>query len=220
MSPTGTLRPGAPEAPPPIRVRRWREGKVRPIAGKPSARPAGKPGDFFIVERRICDVAFHATGFRNDQLSWAPRMRFSRHWRNLSGPMWFQNQNKTQSQNQALGRDQTTSRWSAPDPGKRTRREDHALSHRPQMSSGRLFLDRVGRHQSPSPLRRHAQPTTRFPRGRPKAEVSILLGSGTFYFALTIYLREVSRQSEKFLFGQSRKFLLTACTLSGWNGSR
>ena len=45
----------------------------------------------------------------------------------------------------------------APSPGKRTRREDHALSHRPQMSSGRLFLDRVGRHQSPSPLHRHGQ---------------------------------------------------------------
>ena len=29
--------------------------------------------------------------------------------------------------------------------------------HRPQMSSGRLFLDRVGRHQSPSPLHRRDQ---------------------------------------------------------------
>jgi hypothetical protein len=44
-----------------------------------------------------------------------------------------------------------------PSPGKRTRREDHVPSHRPQMSSGRLFLDRVGRHQSPSPLHRHIQ---------------------------------------------------------------
>src|SRR2546430_1634392 len=60
-----------------------------------------------------------------------------------------------------------------------------ALSHRPQMSSDRLFLDRVGRHQSPSPLRRHAQPTTHFPRGTSKPEVSTLLGSGSFYFALT-----------------------------------
>src|ERR1700693_2683521 len=77
------------------------------------------------------------------------------------------------------------SRWSAPSPGKRTRREEHALSHRPQMSSGRLFLDRVGRHQSPSPLRRHAQTTTHFPSGTSKPELSTLLGSGTFYFALT-----------------------------------
>src|SRR6187549_3399417 len=75
--------------------------------------------------------------------------------------------------------------WSAPGPGQRTRREDHALSHRPQMSSGRLFLDRVGRHQSPSPLRRHAQTTMHFPRATSKPELSTLLGSGTFYFALT-----------------------------------
>ena len=34
---------------------------------------------------------------------------------------------KKQSQNQIPGWDQTASRWSAPSPGKRTRREDHAL---------------------------------------------------------------------------------------------
>jgi hypothetical protein len=32
-----------------------------------------------------------------------------------------------QIKNQILGRDRTVSRWSAPSPGKRTRREDHAL---------------------------------------------------------------------------------------------
>ena len=53
------------------------------------------------------------------------------------------------------------------------------------MSSGRLFLDRVGRHQSPSPLHRHAQTNTHFPRTLSKPERSTLLGSGTFYFALT-----------------------------------
>src|SRR5215475_8314095 len=92
---------------------------------------------------------------------------------------------QNQSQNQILGRNLTASRWSVPGPGKRTCREDHVLSHRPQMSSGRLFLDRVGRHQSPSPLRRHAQTTTHFPRGALKPELSTLLGTGTFYFALT-----------------------------------
>ena len=35
--------------------------------------------------------------------------------------------NQNQSQNQNLGRRPTASRWSAPSPGKRTRREDHAL---------------------------------------------------------------------------------------------
>jgi len=37
------------------------------------------------------------------------------------------NQNQSQSQNQIPGREPTASRWSAPSPGKRTRREDHAL---------------------------------------------------------------------------------------------
>jgi hypothetical protein len=56
----------------------------------------------------------------------------------------------------------------APHPGPRTRPEDHALLIVP-MSSDRLFLDRVGRHQSPSPLHRHGQTNTGFldaPRNR------------------------------------------------------
>jgi len=44
----------------------------------------------------------------------------------------------------------------APDPGSRTRREDHVLPIVP-MSSDRLFLDRVTRQPCPSPLHRHAQ---------------------------------------------------------------
>jgi hypothetical protein len=42
--------------------------------------------------------------------------------------MWFQTKTKPKpSQNQIPGREPTASRWSAPSPGKRTRREDHAL---------------------------------------------------------------------------------------------
>src|SRR6266487_3722644 len=37
------------------------------------------------------------------------------------GPMWSES-------NQTLGRDRAASRWSAPGPGKRTRREEHALT--------------------------------------------------------------------------------------------
>ena len=39
--------------------------------------------------------------------------------------MWFKT--KTEVKNQIPGREPTASRWSAPSPGKRTRREDHAL---------------------------------------------------------------------------------------------
>jgi len=54
-----------------------------------------------------------------------------------------------------------------------------------QMRSGRLFLDRVGRHQSPSPLHRHEQINTHSPHARAKGDISTLPARGHFYFALT-----------------------------------
>jgi hypothetical protein len=60
-------------------------------------------------------------------------------------------------QNQTLSQDRTASRQFGSSSGKRTRREDRAPSHRPQMSSGRRFLDRVARQHCPSPLHRHEQ---------------------------------------------------------------
>src|SRR5260370_38074569 len=89
------------------------------------------------------------------------------------------------NQNQTLRWDQPASRWSAPSPGKRTRREDHALSHRPQMSSDRLFLDRVARQHCPSPLHRHTQINMHSAEAQRKGDISTLLGRGHFYFALT-----------------------------------
>jgi hypothetical protein len=134
---------------------KWREGKVRPVPGNaPHARPVSRG---ILSLWGICDDPYPATRFPQQLVSGA-RSAFFEAWRNLSGPMGFQNQN--QSQNQALGRDQTASRWSAPSPGQRTRREDHAPSHRPQMSSGRLFLDRVARQHCPSPLHRRSQNNT------------------------------------------------------------
>ena len=164
-------------------LRRWREGKVRPIPGSsPHGQPVSRGFFSSLKESLRRSLPRHRIPHQS-RIILGAQYAFSKAWRNLSGPMGFNFKNR--SQNQILGRDHTASRWSAPVPGKRTRREEHALSHRPQMSSGRLFLDRVGRHQSPSPLRRHAQPTTHFPRGTPRPELSTLLGSGTFYFALT-----------------------------------
>ena len=148
---------------------KWREGKVRPIPGNsPHDRLVSR--GIFIVPRRVCDDPFPATPLPQLQRTiLGAQYAFSKAWRNLSGPMWFQNQNQT------LGRDRAASRWSAPSPGKRTRREDHAPSHRPQMSSGRLFLDRVARQHCPSPLHRHAQTNMHSSNGPGK--------SGHFYFA-------------------------------------
>ena len=129
----------------------WREGKIRPLQGNaPHDRLVSR--GIFCSLWSICDDPFGATRFPQLQLLPGPSVGVFQAWRNLSGPMGFQNQNQKPNQNQNPGRDHTASRWSAPSPGQRTCREDHALSHRPQMSSGRLFLDRVGRHQSPSPL--------------------------------------------------------------------
>jgi len=156
----------------------WREGKSSPNPGKCSAQPAGKPGgsdDLEHLRRSLPAIRFPQL------LRTLPgaRQAFFQAWRNLSGPMWFSNQN------QILGRDQTASRWSAPSPGKRTRREDHALSHRPQMSSGRLFLNRVARQQSPSPRHRQPEHNIQSAVDPTKDDISTLPGTRHFYFALT-----------------------------------
>jgi hypothetical protein len=161
----------------------WREGKVRPVPGNtPRNRPVSRG---ILMLWSICDDPFGATRFPLLPLLPGPSVGVFQAWRNLSGPMGFPNQNQKPTQNQLLGRDQTASRWSAPSPGQRTRREDHALSHRPQMSSGRLFLDRVGRHQSPSPLHRRSQNNTQSPDAQAKGDISTLPGRRHFYFALT-----------------------------------
>ncbi len=161
--------------------REWREGKVRPI-------PGNSPHDRLVSRgiipslRRICDDPFPTThSFSATATNHTRRpVCVFKAWRNLSGPMWFQNQNQTP------GRGRAASRWSAPSPGKRTRREDHAPSHRPQMSSGRLFLDRVARQQGPSPLHRHPQINTHSQGVQAKGDISTLPGRRHFYFALTL----------------------------------
>ena len=157
--------------------KQWREGESSPATGNLSARPAGKPGSLFAKERlrrsllRHCLVATAKYTERSVCVFKA--------WRNLSGPMWFQNQNQTP------GRDRTASRRPAPCPGKGTRREVHALSHRPQMSSDRLFLDRGARQHCPSPLHRHGQTNTASLQPSSKQDISTLQRIGHFYFALT-----------------------------------
>jgi hypothetical protein len=90
-----------------------------PITGKRSARPAGKPGDFLIAKeslQRSLPRHFLPSASNHTERS----VCVFKVWRNLSvrcGP--------EQKPNPGAG--PTASRWSAPGPGKRTRREDHAL---------------------------------------------------------------------------------------------
>ena len=151
-----------------------------PLTGKRSARPAGKPGYSFAKERLRRFLPRHSLSATANNYTEASMCVFKA-WRNLSGPMGLQHQ----GQNQTLGRGRAASRRSAPGPGKRTRREDHAPSHRPQMSSGRLFLDRVARQQSPSPLHRRSQITMHSRQPWAQGDISTLPGRGHFYFALT-----------------------------------
>jgi len=156
----------------------WREGKVRPGQGKtPHDRLVGR-GIFYSLWS-ICDDPFDATRF--PQLAPIPERSVCvfKAGRNLSGPMWFHNQNQTP------GRSRAASRRSAPSPGSRTRREDRAPSHRPQMSSGRLFLDRVARQQGPSPLPRQPEHNTPSTNSQAQGDISTLPRGRHFYFALT-----------------------------------
>ncbi len=54
------------------------------------------------------------------------------------------------------------------------------------MSSGRLFLDRVARQQSPSLLHRQPQDNTHSSGDQGLGDISTLPGRGHFYFALTV----------------------------------
>ena len=152
-----------------------------PIPGNaPHVRPVSRG---MISLWSICDDPFHTTRFPPLRRLLELSVGVFKAWRNLSGPMW--SPHKNQKQNQTPGRDRTASRGSAPSLGSRTRREERAPSHRPQMSSGRLFLDRVARQQSPSPLHRHTQLNMHPAQVRARGDISTLPGRGHFYFALT-----------------------------------
>jgi hypothetical protein len=157
----------------------WREVKRRPI-------PGNSPNDRILRgpdcnrPRRVCADSFPATPWpKFPRTQKIPGMRFLRQAESI----WsdgFPNQN-----HQNLGRG-AASRWSAPGPqSKDATRGTTRPAHRPQMSSDRLFLDRVARQHCPSPLHRHAQTTTHPLPDQAKQDISTLQGIGHFYFALT-----------------------------------
>jgi hypothetical protein len=90
-----------------------------PITGKRSARPAGKPGDFLIAKESL-----QPSLLRHFLLAAADHTERSvcvfKAWRNLSVRCG-------QNKNQILGRDRPPPDGRPRGPGKRTRREDHAL---------------------------------------------------------------------------------------------
>ena len=170
-------------------VGEWRGGKVRPVPGNaPHDRPVSRG---IISPKSICDDPFPATRFPQLRILPERSVGVFKACRNLSGPMGFKNKNQT------LARHPAASRRSAPSQGQRTRREDCALSHRPQMSSGRLFLDRVARQQSPSPLHRQAEHNMHSSAARVKGDISTLPARGHFYFALTHFSGPLDTRLQK-----------------------
>src|SRR5207248_650030 len=171
-----------------MRRRKWREGKVRPIPGNsPHDRLVSRVISSSLKESLRRSLPRHC--FPHLQTILGAQYAFLRHVGIYLVRCGFKIKNQT------LGWEPTASRWSAPGPGSRTCREDHAPSHRPQMSSDRLFLDRVARQHCPSPLHRHAQTITHPHPARRKPDISTLQGIGHFYFALTCRICGVSRQA-------------------------
>ena len=163
-----------------MRRRKWREGKVRPIPGNsPHERLVGRVISSSLMESLRRSLPRHCIPHLQRILG--AQYAFLRH----AGIYLVRCGFKIKTKNQTLGWGRAAPRWSAPSPGSRTCREDHAPSHRPQMSSGRLFLDRVARQHCPSPLHRHAQTTTPSQPAGQKQDISTLQGIGHFYFALT-----------------------------------
>ena len=153
----------------------WRESKVRPIPGNvPHDRPVSRG---IVSSKSICDDSLRTTRFpQRHRKRRSPRRAFFEAWRNLSVRCGSKTKPEPGS---------TASRRSAP-----TQVEERVgrttLFSSSAMSSGRLFLDRVGRHQSPSPLHRHTHINMHSSEPGVKGDISTLPAWGHFYFALTI----------------------------------
>ena len=159
-----------------------------PLTGKCSARPAGKPGYFLVVGEFATIPSPPLFQSMQRTILRRHRMRFFRQAESFWSDVVSNSKPKTNPKPKPGARPIPPPVGRPRAPVKETRREDHAPSHRPQMSSDRLFLDQVGRHQSPSPLHRHTQNNMHSAEPRVKGDISTLPGRGHFYFALTLKL--------------------------------
>jgi hypothetical protein len=134
-------------------------------------------GRIVIVPREFAPMpsTTSSPGFRESRI---PSVRFLGMTESIA-PMWFPHKNHPTGG----GVPPSVGRPRAPVKGRDERSAPYPSS---AMSSGRLFLDRVARQQSPSPL--HRQPELNMhPAGpRRKGDISILRKGGRFYFALTL----------------------------------
>ena len=120
-------------------------GGVKGAHNRETLQTTGRTTRILIVPREFAPIPHTPAG---SPIPMAIRMRFLRHH-------GIYRSDVVQT-NRTLGRDRTASRRSAQAQVKE-RVGRTTLFSSSAMSSGRLFLDRVGRHQSPSPLHRRDQ---------------------------------------------------------------
>jgi hypothetical protein len=158
--------------------RKWREGRIRPIPGKP---PHDRPVSRGIYSsRRVCDPSYPATAkLRLQRTMPRPTACVFSGMAESIGPMW------------SLKSKPNPGSEAVPPPVGRPRAQVKERvgritpSSSSAMSSDRLILDRVARQHCPSSLHRHPQTNMTFSNTRCKGDISTLLRGGHFYFALT-----------------------------------
>jgi hypothetical protein len=183
----------------------WREGKVRPIPGNsPHDRPVSRG---FLSPRRICDDPLPATPHPPQATPARPFCVFQA-WRNLSVRWSSKPKSQTKTSQTRAGVPPPVGR--PPMPGKGRDGRNNAPCSSSAMSSGRLFLDRVARQQSPSPLHRQPQIIMLSQESQAKDDISTLPERRHFYFALTNRHNSLWQQSDNVAFEQSRNVVLTA----------
>ena len=157
----------------PTRQAKWREVKRRPVQGNPPDDRILRGPDCH-RPKRVCADPFPVTPRASTpEMRWFPGVRFPRHSESIA-PM--------ELDNLGVGGRLPLVGSQAP---VQERDERNALCSSSTMSSGRLFLDRVGRHQSPSPLHRHGHNNTHSMEAPAKDDISTLPVGRHFYFALT-----------------------------------
>jgi hypothetical protein len=183
-----------------VELKKWREGRIRPLPGNsPHDRPVSR-GCLFVKENLRPSLSRHCARNFKEQYRGAFGMRFLR-----DGGIYHPD----------VVSKIKTKPWggAVPPPAGRPRAQVKERARRitPSssfvMSSGRLFLDRVARQHCPSPLHRHTQITMHFSEPKGKGDISTLPGRGHFYFALTPCDRPCQRKVEMSYSLQSRNVL-------------
>ena len=155
-----------------------------PDTGKLSARPAGQPGSSLAKEnlrRSLLSHSFYTTAKNNTEAR--TQYAFLRHGGIYPSDGGLLTKPRLEPLPPA----------GSSDPSPRMRREDHALLI-VQMSSDRLFLDRVARQHCPSPLHRQAQTNMDSKHPGAKGDISTLPAGRHFYFAATPHSILVARK--------------------------